>query len=228
MLREATLTKPGLQHRICEKCGYDEEEEFIDGLGPGSYGGILGEEPGVTPHDLDEEYAVVAGGRIAYLVDAFHDGVERGVVADGRVGAAQVVVDRGGDSDAGQVVLLSKNACAMNRTVATDNDEGIDLLALQVLVCLAPTFFAEEVLAGRRLQDGAALLDDVADVLRLAVHNFAVDESLVPTAYSLDIQAVVDSRACDGANGAVHARSVVSRRHQCNRFYHRTGIYFDM
>ena len=38
VLREPTLTKPGLQHRICEKCGYDEEEEFIDGLGPGARG----------------------------------------------------------------------------------------------------------------------------------------------------------------------------------------------
>ncbi|MBP5744663.1 MAG: peptidoglycan-binding protein, partial [Oscillospiraceae bacterium] len=41
VLREPTLTKPGLQHRICEICGYDEKEEFIDGLGPGARGDFV-------------------------------------------------------------------------------------------------------------------------------------------------------------------------------------------
>jgi peptidoglycan hydrolase-like protein with peptidoglycan-binding domain len=43
VLREPTLTKTGLRHRICGKCGYDEKEEFINGLGPGARGDYVRE-----------------------------------------------------------------------------------------------------------------------------------------------------------------------------------------
>ncbi len=51
VLREPTLTEPGLQHRICKRCGYEEKEEFINGLGPGAKGNYV--------HELQEILAAL-------------------------------------------------------------------------------------------------------------------------------------------------------------------------
>ena len=81
---------------LSETSTIDELVELVDiGLvfgddgcfGAGGYCRILRQETGVTSHNLDEEDAVVAGGGVAYLVDAVHNSVEGGIVADGGIGA---------------------------------------------------------------------------------------------------------------------------------------------
>ena len=157
--------------------------------------------------------------RIANLIDTLHDGVEGCVVTDGRVSAAKVVVDGGWDGDTGNVVFLCKDTGSVNRAVTTDDDKRIDFLALKVLKSTLTTFFTTEVLAGRRLQDGTALLDDVADVLGLKLDDVAVDESLIATHDGLDAQSVIDGRTCDGTDGTVHAWCVVARCDDCDSFH---------
>ncbi len=38
ILREPTLTKAGQRRRICEKCGYEDKEDFVREMGPGASG----------------------------------------------------------------------------------------------------------------------------------------------------------------------------------------------
>ena len=76
------------------------------GFGSGSDGGIEGKESGIASHDFDEEESLMAGACVAQFVHTFDDGVERGVIADGRVRAPEVIIDRSGHSDDGDVVFL--------------------------------------------------------------------------------------------------------------------------
>ena len=69
-------------------------------------------------HHLHEEEPFVARSRVAQLVDRLHDRIQRRVVADRRVGAAQVVVDGAGQSYDRYVVFLRENAGARQRAVA--------------------------------------------------------------------------------------------------------------
>ena len=62
-------------------------------LGTAGNSGVLSQEAGIAAHHLDEEDALMALGRIANAVYALHDGIQGCVVADGGVGAIEVVVD---------------------------------------------------------------------------------------------------------------------------------------
>lgn len=74
----------------------DFRRDFRDDgrFGSRSDGSVQREESGFAAHDLDEENAFVRGRRVADLIDRFYDGVQSGIVPDGRIGAEQVVVDR--------------------------------------------------------------------------------------------------------------------------------------
>ncbi len=51
------------------------------------------------------------GGRVAYFVDAFHDGVQGSVVAYGFVGAVKIIVDGARQADYGEVEFVGEDAC---------------------------------------------------------------------------------------------------------------------
>ena len=76
---------------------------------------------GRVAHHLDEEEPLVARRRVAEFIDRFDDRIERRVVADRRVGAAQIVVDGAGKSHDRHVVFLGEDAGARERTVAADD-----------------------------------------------------------------------------------------------------------
>ena len=82
---------------------FDEFLQLVDvglvlrddgGLGTDGDGGVLRQETGVTPHNLDKEYAVVGGGRVPDLVHALDDGVKRRVITDCGVRTVKVIVTR--------------------------------------------------------------------------------------------------------------------------------------
>ena len=60
------------------------------------------------------------------FVDTLHDGVERGVVADGRVCPVEVVVDSSGESDNREIEFVGEDTCACERAVTSDDYEGVD------------------------------------------------------------------------------------------------------
>ena len=187
-------------------------------LGSGGDGAVEGEEAGVAAHDLDEEEALMAGGRVADLVDAVHDGVQRRVVADGRVGAVEVVVDGAGESDDREGVLVAEDAGTGQRTVAADNDERVDSAALQHVIGTLASFGGLELLASRGLQDCAAALDDVRDVLGRELLDLVRDQTFVTTVDTVYLESGEDGGAGDRTDSGVHARSVTSRCQNTDRF----------
>ena len=90
------------------------------GLGARGDGAVERQIAGRVAHHFDEEEPLVARRRVAQLIDGLHDRIERRVVADRRVRAAQVVVDRSGKPDDRNVVLLGEDFGACQRTVAAD------------------------------------------------------------------------------------------------------------
>ena len=62
------------------------------------------------------------------------------------------------------------------------------------------------------LQDGAAMMDYVGNVLGLQVNNFILDKALVAPVNAFYLEPVKDGRACHRANGRVHAGGIAARR----------------
>ena len=186
-------------------------------LGTAGNGAVLRQETGVAAHHLDKEDALVGVRRVAYAVHAFHDGVHRRVVADGGVGAVEVVVDGAGQTDAGEVVLHAEVAGAGERAVAADDHQGVDLLLLARLVGLRHALGGHELLRAGGLQDGAAAGDDAADILRGEGLHLTLYQTVVTAVDTLDVETVVDAGAGDGANGRVHAGCIATRGEDANR-----------
>src|SRR3972149_3673958 len=78
----------------------------------------------VPPHRLDDEGSLVGFGGVADVVDRLDDGVQGGVGADAHVGAAQVVVDRGGDAHDGNPPPGARPRAVL-APVAPDDDNGL-------------------------------------------------------------------------------------------------------
>ncbi len=152
----------------------------------------------------------MAGGGVADFVDAFHDGVQRRVVAYGCISPVEVVVDCAREADYGEVELVGENARARQGTVAADYYEGVDFVASDDVVGQLAAFRRLEFLAAGSLQDCAALLDYVRHVLRLEVNDFISDEAAVAAVDALDLKASEDCRAGDGADGSIHSGGVAA------------------
>jgi hypothetical protein len=109
-------------------------------------------------HEEVEVQAAVS----AQLVDGVQGGVD-GRVADGVVGAEDVVVDRARHADDRDVELLVQADGAAERAVSADGHQPLDARGLEHRHRLrAPREFHER-LAARSAEEGAAALDHVAD-----------------------------------------------------------------
>ena len=205
----------------------DEVGKLVDlGLHLGDYGGlgtrgdsaVQGQITCRVAHDLDEEEAFVAGSRVAQLVDGVDDGIQGRVVTDGLVGAVQIVVDGARKSYDGNVILVGEDLRARKRTVAADYDQRVDTCGLHVLVCLAAALLRTELLAAGSLEDGAALLYDVAHALRLELHDLVGDQTVVAAHDALDLITVVDGGSSDGTDGRIHTGGVAARSENTDTF----------
>lgn len=156
--------------------------------------------------------------RVAEFVDGLHDRVQGRVVSDGRVGSAEVVVDRAGKPDDRDVVLLGEETGSGERTVASDDHQGIDACGDHVVMGLFAAFGGHELLASGRFENRAAQLDDVADALRLELHDFVEYKTLVSAHDTLDGESVEDGASRDGADCGIHAGGVASGGQDADTF----------
>ena len=188
------------------------------GLGARGDGAVERQIAGRVAHHFDEEEPLVARRRVAQLIDGLHDRIERRVVADRRVRAAQVVVDRSGKSDDRNVVLLGEDFGACQRTVAADHHQRVDTGLRHIVVGGLASFGRGELLTARCLEDRAAQLDDIAHALRLEFYDLVEHQSLVSAHDTLYGEAVVDRAARHRANRRIHARGVAARSQNAYAF----------
>ena len=180
-------------------------------LGTGGNGGVLCKETGIPPHDLNEENTVMRVCRVAYLVDAVHDGVERRVVSDGIVRSIQVIVNCARQPDTWDIILRGDDLRPRKGTVPSDDYKRIDTVCLYVFIRLGTSFLIHEILAAGRTQDCAAAVDDAADAFRCKILYFVIDEAFPAPIYAFHFPAVVNRGSCHGSNCRIHSRRVTSR-----------------
>ena len=152
----------------------------------------------------------MAGCSVANLVDTLFDRVQRGVVANRAIRAIKVVVDRSGQSDTREVVFFSQLQRAAQRTITADNDECIDIFALQGFIGLSATFRCRKSLAASRAQDRAATLYDVADIFCGKRRNIAIDQSVITTINAFDLKTIYNATARHGADGSIHSGCIAA------------------
>ena len=63
----------------------------------------------MSPHDFDHKSALVACRRAADGIDGLGDAMERGVGTDSHIGAENIIVDRAGQSDQGDVPMAGRD-----------------------------------------------------------------------------------------------------------------------
>ena len=116
-------------------------------------------------HDLDDERALVARRRVAHLADGLADGVERRVEADRRVGAGDVVVDGARDADdRARRTSCERLGTAIAAVAADDDEPGRSPCSLEDARTPRRRPRRLEALGARRAQEGAAAVEDAADV----------------------------------------------------------------
>ncbi len=149
--------------------------------------------------------------RIAYLVDGIDYRIERRIVTYRRVGAAEVVVDRTGQSDDRYIVLLGEDARTGQRSVAADDNQRIDACRTHVVIGRLAPLGRGELLAARRFQDRAALLYDIAHAARGKVLDLVIYQAVVSALDTLDAEFVVYSRSRHGTYRRIHAGGIAAR-----------------
>ena len=187
------------------------------------------EKSGIASHHFDEKQTFVGCRRVAYFVDALHDGVERRVVADCGVGAKQVVVDCARKPDNRNVELCGKDAGTRERTVAADDDKGVDAVLGHVFVGDFAAFCCFKFCTTRGFQDGAALLDDIGYVLRMEFDNFVGYEPAISAVNAFDGNSVEDGGTSDGANSRIHAGGIAAGSQNTDAFsWHSCSLKCDI
>ena len=143
-----------------------------------------------------------------HAVDRLGRDVDRGVEAEGVVGAVEVVVDRLRDADDGQPVLGVELGRDAERVLAADRDERVELLE-----GLLDAFDAALELVrvrARRADDRAALGQDPRDLVAAERLQVAVDHP-APAVQDADrLVAVLPEPPADGPDHRVQPGAVAA------------------
>ena len=180
---------------------------------------ILCQEAGIAAHHFNKENSFVRVSCVTNLIDTFHDGIERRIVAYGQVGAVQVVVDSTRQTYARHVELCSKQAGTSERAVATDDHEGVDAGLHHIVVGSLSTFLGHEVLGTGGLEYCAATAYDTRDALGGELLDFLMNKAFVASVNSFNLESVGYGCARHGAYGCVHAGGIASAGQNTDTFY---------
>lgn len=162
----------------------------------------------VAPHHLDKKQAIVGFRRVPNAVDRVQSDVQGGIKTDGKIRAADIVVDGAGHADDVDVLLFGQGQGAAIRAVAADHHQPFDLVLSEHLCGHFAAFGIKELLAARRPQHGAAAVDDPADIARSKRRDVAVDKPAIARSNAVNLNAMVGRRSHHGPDGCVHAGRV--------------------
>jgi hypothetical protein len=179
-----------------------------------------GDPTGVAAHDLDDHDPLVAPGRGPHSIYGLGSDGYGGVVAEGSVGGREVVIYGLGTADYPHAEVVVEPVSYPQSVVAADGDEGVYPELLHVLDDLLRVALVLVGVGAGGEEDGAALLQDVADVICSELPNavgFGGEEPLPAALDARDLVAVVlDAPHSHGSDHAVRCRCVPATRENPN------------
>ena len=178
---------------------------------------IEGQEARVAAHDLHDGAALVRLHGVAQLVDALDGGVAGRVKADGVIGAADIVVDGGGNADDGDAETRKLERAAEG-SVAADGHDGVQTQHPARGDRLFPARLGHEIFASGGIEDRAAAGENVADAGAVELHKVAGDQAMPAPADADALDAAGDGGTHDRAHGRVHARRVAAAGQNADSF----------
>jgi hypothetical protein len=167
--------------------------------------------PGVAPHHLADDDAVVRLGRGVQPVDRLGGDRDGGVEPERVVRAVEVVVDRlraAHDLHA----AVEEPLRDAERVLAADGDDGADVVLVQRLDdALGAALLLEGVRAARP-EDGAAEVEDPRDGVAVQAEVIVLDEPAPPLADPHELEAVLLAAAHDRPDDRIEPRAVSASR----------------
>ena len=159
----------------------------------------------------------MALGGVAQLVDHFQSGVHGCIIADGVLGAGDIVVDGAGQTDHRDAAVCQLAGTTVG-TVAADDDQCINAQFAALGRALILTFLGLELQAAGRVKDRAAGLNDVGDTAQIHFKAFAVQQTIVAALNADHPIALVQTCTHHRTNCGIHAGGVAAAGQHTDRF----------
>ena len=154
------------------------------------YAGVQGNIAAAAAHDLHNTAPVVGLGGIADAVNHLHGGVQGGVIADGVIGACNVVIDGAGHTDAVNAGV-GQITGAPEGTVAADDNNALDALFTAHVGCLFHARRGVELGAAGGVQSRTAVLHDVGHAAHVHLFQITGEQAVVAAHHAVDLHAEI-------------------------------------
>ena len=169
----------------------------------------------MASHNLDDRAALVRRARVAHLIDRVDCGVDRRVKAYRVLGAGNIEVN--GPRHADRIdAELRELARTLKGAVAADDHHTVDAVLFADFRRLALAFLRHHLHAARRIEDGAAAVDDVRDAARIHVDKLLIEQTGVTSHNALYLHAVVQRGANHRADCRIHTGGIAAARQNTN------------
>ena len=145
------------------------------------------------------------GSRIAQLINAVHNRVERSVVTDGCIRSPKVIIDSAGKTNDRHIKLLSKLTSTCKGAISAYHYKRINAGFLHVVIRFLAALRITKLRTTSRLEDGATTLNNTRYIVRCEFADITIYQSLIPTIDAHHFYSIVDSSARDSANSCIHS-----------------------
>ncbi len=194
-------------------------------LGASRHTHVERDEAARATHHLDEEQPLVGLRRVTNPVDRLHGRVDRRVKTDGCIGAVEVVVDRAGRPDNAHRSQLRQFLSSTEGAIAADRHQPSQFSLLKLPGRLAQASGSLHPFAARRSENRAAPVDYVSHRPGAKLHEVAIEQAGIATAYAYDFKAIRRTGSGDGANGRIHAWRIAAAGQHANPFHHTRHLH---
>src|SRR5271154_2146924 len=143
-------------------------------------------------------------GSIADLINSFYGRVGGSVIANGKIGTGQIIIDCSGNANRRNVEFLAEYMKSAECAVASDGNQTINSIFLQILKCFFPSFFCPEDFASRCFKNSSSALKNIAHGAGSKFYNVTVDHAFITTHDSVDFFVVINGGTYNGAQCGVH------------------------
>ena len=148
---------------------------------------------------------------ITDAVDTLNNCVHGSVITNSRVGTIEIIIDSSRQTNTTNVIFLCKLHCTSQRTITSNYNKSVNAISLNLLISLLLTLVCHELLTARCLKYGTARHDDTTYIFCCKVFYLTINQAVIATVYTLNVEAITNACASDSTNCCIHTRSVSTR-----------------